>query len=212
MHLLPRLAIVLLVLTLGACAARDTGTVSIPDPTPPAEAPAATTLNPIVATALAQQGVPYQWGGSDPSGFDCSGLVQYVFAQHGVTLPRETADQYGVGQEASVQELQPGDLVFFQTVSRGPSHVGIALGDNRFVHAPSEGGTVRVEQLSMIYWSRRVIGARRIPTAVMTSAEPATPSLVMAETPATSPAPVPVPVSRPVPRARPFPGALLPTD
>lgn len=196
-------AIGLLALALGACAARDSGTASLPGAIPPETAPAAASANPVVATALAQLGVPYRWAGSDPSGFDCSGLVQYAFAQHGIALPRETADQYEVGQSVAIRDLQPGDLVFFQTVSQGPSHVGIALGDNRFVHAPSEGGIVRIERLSVVYWSRRVIGARRIPGALMASA--ATPASAGASAAPADPAP-PVPARRPVPRPQPFPG------
>jgi len=173
-----------------------------PVPTAP-QAPAVGTG--VVMTALAQQGVPYRWAGTDPSGFDCSGLVQYAFAQHGVALPRETVDQYTVGEPVALDALVPGDLVFFQTSRRGPSHVGIAIGNNQFVHAPSAGGVVRVERLTMIYWARRVLGARRVapPDTLRAEARPA--SLVTAPAP-----PAPAPPARRVPRPRPFPGA--PTD
>jgi hypothetical protein len=118
----------------------------------------------IIATALALKGTPYRNGGSEPTGgFDCSGLVQWVFAQHGTALPRETRDQYGAGEEVDDEEIQPGDLVFFETVSKGPSHVGIALGGGEFVHAPSSRGVVRVESYTRTtYWSTRWLGARRI--------------------------------------------------
>jgi cell wall-associated NlpC family hydrolase len=116
----------------------------------------------VADTALALRGTPYRNGGSDPSGFDCSGFVRYVFAQHGITLPRDVKDQFEVGDMVSLDELELGDLVFFTTVAPGASHVGLALGGDEFVHAPSSKGVVRVERISAAYWSRRVIGARRL--------------------------------------------------
>jgi cell wall-associated NlpC family hydrolase len=118
----------------------------------------------VVATALGLRGTQYRNGGSDPaSGFDCSGLVQWVFARHGSALPRETREQYELGRKIDDDDVQPGDLVFFETVSKGPSHVGIALGGGEFVHAPSSRGVVRVESyIKSEYWSRRWVGARRI--------------------------------------------------
>lgn len=107
------------------------------------------------------EGVPYRDGGSDPSGFDCSGFVQWVLARNGMTLPREVHDQYRWGKHISRDEIQPGDLVFFHTVDRGASHVGIALDGERFVHAPSSRGVVRVERYSSEYWKKRYVGARR---------------------------------------------------
>jgi cell wall-associated NlpC family hydrolase len=108
------------------------------------------------------RGVPYRNGGSDPSGFDCSGLVQWVFAKNGVMLPREAREQYGAGQKIRLRDVQPGDLVFFHTVSRGASHVGVVIGPDQFVHAPSSTGVVRVERITATYWARRFVGARRI--------------------------------------------------
>ena len=116
----------------------------------------------MVATALAFRGVPYRNGGSDPTGFDCSGLVQYVFAQVGTPLPRETREQFRVGRDVQPSEILPGDLVFFETVSRGPSHVGVAIGGGEFVHAPTSRGVVRVERLASSYWSTRLLGVRRV--------------------------------------------------
>ncbi|MGQ0735587.1 MAG: C40 family peptidase [Acidobacteriota bacterium] len=101
-------------------------------------------------------------GGRDPSGFDCSGFIQYVFEQHGVTVPRDVRTQFGVGQSIEPQDLEPGDLVFFSTVAPGASHVGIAVGGDQFIHAPSSKGVVRVERLSAPYWSRRFVGGRRV--------------------------------------------------
>ena len=116
----------------------------------------------MLETALSYRGVPYRNGGSDPTGFDCSGFVQWVFAQHGLRLPREVHDQYQFGTTVDFDDVQPGDLVFFETVSRGASHVGIALGGDQFVHAPSSRGVVRVESYTADYWKRRYVGARRL--------------------------------------------------
>jgi cell wall-associated NlpC family hydrolase len=115
----------------------------------------------LVGTALGLRGVRYRNGGADPQGFDCSGFTQYVFARHGVALPREVREQYGIGQEVR-EHLAPGDLLFFTTVEPGASHVAISVGGDEFVHAPSSKGVVRVEHLSAGYWARRYLGARRI--------------------------------------------------
>jgi cell wall-associated NlpC family hydrolase len=116
----------------------------------------------LVGTALDLRGTPYRNGGSDPSGFDCSGFTQYVFARYGVSLPREVREQFNVGSTVKPEDVEPGDLVFFSTTSPGASHVAIAVGGLEFVHAPSSAGVVRVERLSSSYWSRRFVGARRI--------------------------------------------------
>lgn len=129
-------------------------------PRPPSDA--ALAGNGVVRTALEFLGAPYRNGGSDPSGFDCSGLTQFVFTRHSIALPRDVRAQYSRGQAIELSEVQAGDLVFFETVSRGASHVGIALGDGRFVHAPSSRGVVRVEPYTVPYWARRYVGARRM--------------------------------------------------
>jgi cell wall-associated NlpC family hydrolase len=116
----------------------------------------------LTGTALALRGIPYRNGGGDPSGFDCSGFTQYVFAQHGITLPRDVRSQYAVGKSVKPDELVAGDIVFFATTEPGPSHVAIAIGGDEFVHAPSSAGVVRVEHLSSSYWSPRFLGARRV--------------------------------------------------
>jgi cell wall-associated NlpC family hydrolase len=118
----------------------------------------------VISAALSYLGTPYVNGGSDPSGFDCSGFVQWVFAQQGRTLPREVRQQYRMGEEIDSDEVRPGDLVFFETVSSGASHVGIALGGGEFVHAPSSRGVVRIEKYTSDYWAARWVGARRIVT------------------------------------------------
>jgi cell wall-associated NlpC family hydrolase len=116
----------------------------------------------ISGTALTLRGTPYRNGGSDPSGFDCSGFVQYVFAQHGVAVPREVRDQFQQGQPVRKPDVAPGDLLFFRTTANGPTHVAIAIGGNQFVHAPSSTGVVRVERLAATYWANRYLGARRL--------------------------------------------------
>ena len=97
----------------------------------------------IVATAMKYLGVPYVWGGTTPAGFDCSGLVQYVFAQNGISLPRTTYDQITVVQQVSLVALQPGDLVFWGGAS--PYHVGIYIGDGQYIHAPAPGQSVCIQ-------------------------------------------------------------------
>jgi cell wall-associated NlpC family hydrolase len=116
----------------------------------------------LAGTALALRGTPYLNGGTDLKGFDCSGFTQYVFAQHGLPLPREVREQFRAGKTVKVEDLAPGDILFFTTTEPGPSHVAIAVGGDQFVHAPSSTGVVRVEHLSSSYWSPRYLGARRI--------------------------------------------------
>ena len=116
----------------------------------------------LAGTALSLRGAPYRDGGADPNGFDCSGFTQYVFSQHGLSLPREVREQYRVGKTIGPQDLAPGDILFFTTTDPGPSHVAIAIGGDQFVHAPSSTGVVRVEHLSSSYWSPRFLGARRL--------------------------------------------------
>jgi cell wall-associated NlpC family hydrolase len=115
-----------------------------------------------VLTAMSLRGTPYRTGGSDPSGFDCSGFTRYVFAQYGIALAREVRDQFLQGRSVEADAIAPGDLLFFSTTGPGPSHVAIAIGGDEFVHAPSSTGVVRVEHLSVRYWSTRYLGARRV--------------------------------------------------
>lgn len=118
----------------------------------------------LIETALGLVGVPYRMGGSSPqAGFDCSGFVRYVYAHTvGLVLPRRAAEQAQAATPVAREELQPGDLVFFNTMRRAFSHVGVYLGDGKFVHAPSRGDRVRVSDLNDRYWARRYNGARRI--------------------------------------------------
>jgi cell wall-associated NlpC family hydrolase len=131
-------------------------------PTPAPAAAAGVDGYALVGTALALRGTPYRNGGTDPSGFDCSGFTQYVFSQYGLSLPREVREQYRVGKTIKAEDLAPGDILFFTTTDPGPSHVAIAIGGDQFVHAPSSTGVVRVELLSSSYWSPRYLGARRV--------------------------------------------------
>jgi cell wall-associated NlpC family hydrolase len=135
-----------------------------PDWTASASAPLASVeIRNVLDTALALRGVPYRFGGMDPvTGVDCSGLVRYVFLQHRVDLPRTAAELFHTGIEVDRRRVEPGDLVFFTTVEPGPSHVGIALDDQSFLHAPGTGSVVRVERFRTPYWERRMLGVRRV--------------------------------------------------
>ena len=115
---------------------------------------------------LSSIGVDYKYGGSShATGFDCSGLVAHVFREgYGIQLPRNSIGQSQAGQPVSPEELKPGDLVFYNTLNRPFSHVGIYLGDGRFIHAPKTGSAVRIESLKSAYWTKRWNGARRIST------------------------------------------------
>lgn len=119
----------------------------------------------LVFSALGFMGIPYAWGGSSPeTGFDCSGFVQYVFRQTvGMVLPRSSFDQIRQGIAVARDDLRPGDLVFFNTMRATASHVGIYIGDNRFIHAPRRGKTVEIAEFTNSYWQARFDGARRMP-------------------------------------------------
>jgi cell wall-associated NlpC family hydrolase len=168
-------ALALLVLTITAVGCASTGAVPRPFPSPggpSARPPASDSVPPgtaqggdgyaIAGTALALRGSPYRNGGSDPSGFDCSGFIWYVFGQHGVRVARTVGELFREGTEVRAESLQPGDLLFFSTQGPGATHVGMAIGGDEFVHAPSSRGEVRVERLTAPYWAARYVGARRI--------------------------------------------------
>jgi len=118
----------------------------------------------VVMTAMGLMGSPYRYGGTEPSGgFDCSGLVNYVFSQAaGAQLPRSAGSQAAASRRISRRELREGDLVFFNTLGRPNSHVGIYIGDGRFVNAPSSGGRVRIDTMDNPYFSRRFDSARTL--------------------------------------------------
>lgn len=138
--------------------------VSLPAWSPPSHARTAGVAVELAVSALALVGSPYRYGGDDPvRGFDCSGLVRYVAGSVlGVTLPRQAEAISRGGVEVDRKRMQSGDLVFFNTLGRAFSHVGIYLGDGQFVHAPARRGQVRIERLSQPYWQARFDGARRL--------------------------------------------------
>ncbi len=119
----------------------------------------------LVLNAMGFLGVPYKYGGnSAETGFDCSGFVRAVFEESvGKVLPRRSDEQAAATQPIERTELKPGDLVFFNTMRRAFSHVGIYVGDGKFIHSPRSGSTVRVEDMRKSYWETRFNGARRVP-------------------------------------------------
>jgi cell wall-associated NlpC family hydrolase len=177
-HRLAFLAFACGLMTVSACASRPPQVHVLP-PRPAAELEPAAAAAPadatdwraadrpdagpsIARTAETLVGLPYREGGALPDGFDCSGLVNYVFARHGVAVPRDVRRQAGAGTAVDRDEVAPGDLVFFSTTGSGPTHVGIAIGSGRFIHAPKSGDVVRVESMSAGYWASRFIMARRV--------------------------------------------------
>ncbi len=141
-----------------------------PTPADSAEASAAGAAAPnrlgaeLVIRSLALLGVQYRLGGNSPeTGLDCSGLVRHVFREAmGLVLPRRSEEISPTGKAVTADELRPGDLVYFNTLRRAFSHVGIYIGNNQFVHAPSTGGQVRVESIDKRYWQSRFNGGRRV--------------------------------------------------
>ena len=134
---------------------------SVPVALPPREAPPES-ADPgsagVIQQALRYLGVPYRWGGSTPAGFDCSGFVQYVYAQRGTALPRSVAAQYELGAPVDRADLRPGDLVFFDRLR----HNGIYIGGGRFVHASSGDGRVSISRVDGDWFRHRWTGGRRV--------------------------------------------------
>ncbi len=141
-------------------------------------------MSELVVAAMGALGVPYRRGGNTyDSGFDCSGFVRAVYEQTlGLTLPRQAAQQAAATHEIDRRELQPGDLVFFNTLHRSYSHVGIYVGDHKFIHSPRPGAAVRIEDMRVNYWHQRFDGGRRVtqprplPAQVMTTGRPDLPN------------------------------------
>jgi cell wall-associated NlpC family hydrolase len=169
----------LFVVLLGSVAAACAATGATPRPFPaPGPAPASAAVEPsaeglpsasgdpyaVSGTALSLQGAPYRNGGTDPSGFDCSGFVWYVFDRHGIHVPRTVEEQFQAGAHVDNAEVRAGDLLFFDTAGAGgrATHVAISIGGDQFVHAPSTKGQVRVERLASSYWGPRFLEARRV--------------------------------------------------
>jgi cell wall-associated NlpC family hydrolase len=117
----------------------------------------------LIREALAARGTRYRWGGASRGGFDCSGFTRYLFARYaGITLPHSARAQAKLGKKISRDELKPGDLLFFRTYRRGISHVGLYIGDNKFVHAANTRRRVRVDSLDTAYYRNRFVTARRL--------------------------------------------------
>lgn len=143
--------------------------VETPDAMPADEAAAGlggygSQVQELVNQGMEYLGIRYRFGGSSPeTGLDCSGLVQNVFRNAlGLDLPRTARDMARLGDKVGMNDLKPGDLVFFNTMRRAFSHVGIYLGEGRFLHAPARGGEVRIEEMDKSYWLKRFNGARRL--------------------------------------------------
>jgi len=146
-----RLSAAALLLLLAACASNPGAPIT--DPAPADRA---------AGYALKMVGKPYRYGGSTPSGFDCSGLVQYSYKRAGVTLPRSANGLLKASQPLRGAHLRPGDLLFFDELGKKKSHVGLYLGEGRFVHAPSSGKRVRTDRVDSPYWRKHLSEARRV--------------------------------------------------
>jgi cell wall-associated NlpC family hydrolase len=127
--------------------------------------------HPLANQALNQLGIRYRWGGKSPeTGFDCSGLIVYSAQRSlGLKLPPRADDIAKIGDKVNKKDLQVGDLVFFNTLGTRYSHVGVYLGQNKFVHAPTRGSVVRVEDMTLRYWTARYTGARRLDPTLIAS-------------------------------------------
>ena len=155
----------ILSLVSGCASYRSEPTYVPPPAAAPAPAPAPRAeRSEALLQALLALGMDYKYGGKSPAtGFDCSGLVAHIYKEAwGIRLPPNAMGQSEVGVPVAVSELQAGDLVFYDTMKRPYSHVGIYMGDGKFVHAPKSGAQVRIESLRSSYWSQRFNGARRI--------------------------------------------------
>ncbi len=116
----------------------------------------------LLTFALQQQGIPYRYGGNNPrKGFDCSGLIQFSYAQVGKRIPRTTRQQFQSRQPVSLSQIRPGDLLFYETEGRRPGHVALYLGRGEMIHAPSSGKQVKISRLNNPYWRKRFIAAGR---------------------------------------------------
>lgn len=145
-----RFSLTLLLVLAAGCSSR-----------PIADAPGSARHQQAADVAASMVGKPYRYGGTSPQGFDCSGLVQYSFKRAGLDVPRITSTQRDKSRKVSLSGLARGDLVFFDQEGKYSSHVGIYLGNKRFVHAPSSGKRVRVDNLTDAYWQKHLVDARR---------------------------------------------------
>jgi murein DD-endopeptidase len=154
----PRFAFVLWLMALAALQSGCGAGKKYQPPPPGAIDPTA-----LIQTARSQLGLRYQAGGSTPrTGFDCSGYTQWVFWQHGLDLPRQSSDQYRIGEKIDRRKLRTGDLVFFEIEKKGASHVGIYVDRGLFIHSSSTGGRVREDYMGEKYWQEHYLGTRRL--------------------------------------------------
>lgn len=156
--------------TLLACAGPQVARQPVEDIAPPARqklpsmAPVKTVArptSPVIATARTMLGAPYRYGGADPTGFDCSGLVSYVYRSLGIQVPRTSQEQFRQSSPVATDRLQAGDLLFFRLNPPKVSHVAIYEGEGRFIHAPSSGKRVSYASLDNPYWRQHLVGAGR---------------------------------------------------
>lgn len=164
-----KLLLPVLLVILSACSSTPARTAHASH-APATERPASTAIdsdadmNDVAVYALSLSDTPYRYGGNTPeSGFDCSGFVRHVYKHTlGLSLPRTSHEMSRVGEPQKTSRLQPGDLVFYNTLHRAYSHVGIYIGEGKFVHSPRAGSSVRVENMNESYWLARYNGARRL--------------------------------------------------
>jgi len=152
----------MMLITLVGCASSHTPSdfPSLPSVT---KQPVTSVQEGVIQTALSLLGTPYRFGGMTPEGFDCTGFVNYVYRNSaGLVLPRESHDLVRAGEHVSAVDLLPADIIYFRIEHQKPLHVGIYLGDGRFIHAPSTRGKVNIQSLSLDYWKRHYLGARRV--------------------------------------------------
>jgi cell wall-associated NlpC family hydrolase len=165
-------ALAVLIIIIGGCAsgtgARPAAFPGAPAPPgglrpPGLAAPRAPGVPALIHTAFGLRGTRYRYGGESPGeGFDCSGFIRYVFGANRLDVPRTVGEQYEWGSAVGRDGIEKGDLIFFTTIAPGASHVGLAIGDGAFIHAPGDGGAVRVDRLDAPYWQTRIVGVRRV--------------------------------------------------
>jgi murein DD-endopeptidase len=156
-----RVLLLIFILALAGCASAPQSRAQQPQPVASTGASNGA-ADRAASNAAKMVGKPYRYGGSSPAGFDCSGLVQYSYRQAGIALPHNTDQQRSVSRAVKVADLRRGDLLFFNQEGKKYGHVGIYIGDGKFVHAPSSGKAVRSDRLDFPYWKKHLSEARRL--------------------------------------------------